>query len=76
MFCAPADKDSVLIKTEIDTVVYKIQIDSTIYKLTDNVLYLYDSQKELVETKTFHEADDYLEDLDGDGVEELLNCRC
>lgn len=72
LYCAPADKDSILIKTEIDTVVYNVQIDSTVYKLADNVLYLYDSDKTVVETKTFHNAEDYLEDLDGDGIDELL----
>jgi hypothetical protein len=42
------------------------------YSFIDNTLYLYDSTGQVIDSRQFHNADDYLEDLDGDDVDELV----
>jgi hypothetical protein len=42
------------------------------YSFIDNTLFLYDSLGQVIDSKQFHNADDYLEDLDGDDVDELV----
>jgi hypothetical protein len=42
------------------------------YSFIDNTLYLYDSLGQVIDSKQFHHADDYLEDLDGDDIDELV----